>query len=223
MSRRPAVALITRSLAAAAAAALLLTACSSEPAPEPTTTPAAPEPAASITPDEPAAEPLIPDNVLADLDATVAAEAQPVATTDAQTEGLPPGGTLDVLQLDRADARGFLLRVRVSWPKETRLSPDQHRSLSMDRRSTFVDGIRLVDEASDRYVSPTVYTPKDEEQIDSSERFRCLCSDLVSTIPVKGQILSALFGPLGVDSPPEELTVEVPGFEPLTGVPVGGR
>lgn len=71
-------------------------------------------------------------------------------------------------------------------------------------------------------MSPTVYTPKDEEQIDSSERFRCLCSDLVSTVPAKGQILSALFGPLDGDSPPEELTVEVPGFEAITGVPLGG-
>ncbi|NLX00430.1 MAG: DUF3597 domain-containing protein [Actinomycetales bacterium] len=222
MIRRRTSARLTRSLAAAAAVAMLLTACSGDPAPDATGTPTAPATSEQSTPDEPATAPLIPDDVIADLDAAVESESDPIASTDAMTEGLPPGGTLEVVQLDPTEAGGFVLRVRISWPEDTRLSPDQHRSLSLDRKSTFVDGVRLIDASSERYVGPTVYAPKDEEQVDSAERFRCLCSDLVSAVPTKGQILSALFGPLGGDSPPEELTVEVPGFEPITGVPVGG-
>lgn len=173
----------------------------------------------AATSSEPVAAPLIPEEVVAELDAAVAAEDSPVATTTSQTEGLPEGATLDVLQLEQT-ADGYLLRVRLSWAEATRLSPDQHRSLSLDGGQTFVDGIKLVDPEADRFVLPTVYAPKDDEQIDDTERYRCLCSDLVMTVPPTGQVLGALYGPLGEDADPQTLTVEVPGFEPLTDVPV---
>lgn len=216
----------------AAALGLLLAGCDgggSDPAPTGTTqaeTQDATTQSPTVTEDsavtsEPVAAPLMPDDVIAQLDAAVAAEDSPIATTTAQTEGLPDGATLDVLQLDRTEGGGHLLRVRLSWPEATTLSPDQHRSLSLDGEATFVDGIRIVDSEADRFALPTVYAPKDDEQIDEAERYRCLCSDLVMTVPPTGQILSALYGPIGEGAKPETLTVEVPGFEPITDVPVG--
>lgn len=170
---------------------------------------------------EPVAAPAIPDEVVAELDAAVSAEASPLASTTAQTEGLPEGATLDVLTLQRTQGGGYLLRLRLSYDQPTRLSAlDQQRSLSLDGEQTFVDGIRLVDGETDRYTLPTVYSPKEDERIDQGERYRCLCSDLVSEIPPTGQILSALYGPLGGDAVPRTLTVEVPGFEPVEDVPV---
>ncbi|AXH95726.1 hypothetical protein [Ornithinimicrobium avium] len=169
---------------------------------------------------EPVAAPIIPDEVVAELDAAVAAEDSPIASTASQTAGLPPGGTLDVLQLERTEDGGYLLRVRLSYEQETRLSADEHRSLSLDGEQTFVDGIRLVDDEADRYALPTVYSPMDDEQVDATERFRCLCSSLNGEIPPNGQILSALYGPLGQDADPQTLSVEVPGFEPIKDVPV---
>lgn len=214
----------TRRAAALLATTLLtLTACTSSEEPDvpptPTTT-ATPSPEPTSTAAEPA--PIIPDDVVARLDAGVAAEAEPVATTSAQTEGLPDGATLDVLQLDRTEGGGYLLRVRVGWPEEVSLSSDEQRSLSADGGSTTVDGIRLVDEEAERFTLPTVYAPREEEQIDSTERFRCLCSDLISRVPAGGQVLGALLGPLGDGARPDTLTVEVPGFEPVPDVPVGG-
>ncbi|WP_324651597.1 hypothetical protein [Georgenia sp. H159] len=211
-----------RVAAMAVVALLAVSACTSteetDAAPSPTATESAsPEPTT-----EPAAPtPIIPDEVVADLDAAVAAEAEPIASTSAQTEGLPDGATLDVLQLDRTDGGGYLLRVRLGWAEPVSLSPAEHRSLSLDGDATMVDGIRLVDDAAERFTLPTVYAPRDEEQIDGTERFRCLCTDLVSQVPAGGQLLSAVFGPLGDGAQPEALTVEVPGFEPLPDVPVG--
>lgn len=170
---------------------------------------------------EPVAAPVIPDEVVAELDAAVSAEASPLASTTAQTEGLPEGATLDVLALQRTQDGGYLLRLRLSYDQPTRLSAlDQQRSLSLDGEQTFVDGIRLVDDETERYTLPTVYSPKEDEQVDGSERYRCLCSDLNSEIPPTGQVLSALYGPLGGDAVPRTLTVEVPGFEPVEDVPV---
>ncbi|GGK80524.1 hypothetical protein [Ornithinimicrobium pekingense] len=236
MSHRSTARSTARSVALAAALTLLLGACdgggsdpqptSSTPDTTQTSPPSTSSPDASTTDDtavttEPVAAPLIPDDVVAQLDEAVEAEAAPVASASAQTEGLPDGAALDVLQLDRTDSGGYLLRVRLSWPQATSLSPDQHRSLSLDGESVFVDGIRLVDPAADRFALPTVYAPKDDEQIDDTERFRCLCSDLVSQVPPQGQILGALYGPIGEGSTPDTLTVEVPGFEPIPDVPVG--
>lgn len=213
-----------RAAALAAAALLAVSACSGGDEPDATSSPAVT--ADATAPPEPTTEPtvpapLIPDDVVAELDAAVAAEAEPIATTSAQTDGLPDGATLDVLQLDRTDRGGYMLRVWLGWPEPVSLSPAQHRSLSLDGDATMVDGIRLVDEDAGRFTSPTVYTPRDEEQIDDAERFRCLCSDLLSPMPAGGQILGALFGPLGDGTRPDTLTVEVPGFEPIPDVPVG--
>lgn len=237
MSRRSTARSAARPVALAAALTLLLTACDNGASdPEPTsatadaaqtsapTTTSAPADASgtddAVLTTEPVAAPIIADDVVAQLDAAVSEEAQPVATTTAQTEGLPPGATLDVLQLDQTDSGGYLLRVRLSWGKATTLSPDQHRSLSLDGESVFVDGIRLVDGDADRFALPTVYAPKDDEQVDDTERFRCMCSDLVSQVPPQGRILGALYGPLGDGAQPHTLTVEVPGFEPIADVPV---
>ncbi|WP_277050670.1 hypothetical protein [Ruania albidiflava] len=134
--------------------------------------------------------PLIPEDVIEGLDAAVTAEPDPVASTSTQTEGLPSGATLDVLQLERTGSSGYLLRVRLSWPEETSLSPEQHKSLSLDGDQHFVDGLRLVDPEAERFVPPT------------------------------GQILNARYGPLGGESEPEALTLEVPGFEPIAQIPV---
>jgi len=201
-----------------------LGACSSsdEPTPPPSPTATATETeSASPEPTATGPAPLVPDDVVAELDSRVAAEDSPIASASAQTDGLPDGATLDVLQLDRTDGGGYLLRVRLGWSEDVFLSGEQHRSLSADGDSTMVDGIRLVDEEAERFTQPTVYAPQDQEQIDSAERFRCLCSDLLSPMPAGGQILGALFGPLGDDAQPDTLTVEVPGFEPITDVPVG--
>ena len=216
-----------RSVALAVGVAMLLGACTSE-AVDPQTTGSTADPGQTasaftdgLTATAKPPAPLIPDHIVAQLDDDVRAESGPVATATAQTEGLPAGAKLDVLQLDQTDSGGYLLRVRLSWPQATSLSPVQHRSLSLDGQSVFVDGIRLVDSEGDRFALPTVYAPKEDEQIDSTERFRCLCSDLVGQVPPQGQILGALYGPLGEDARPDALTVEVPGFEPITDVPVG--
>lgn len=198
---------------AVAASALILTGCAPEPEPAPTAT-------ASVQA-ESSPSSLIPDDVIDQLDAAVAAEAEPIATTSTQTEGLPEGATVEVLQLDRTESGGYLLRLRLSWDEETSLSAKEHRSLSLDGGDVFVDGIRLVDDASERFVLPTVYEPLESERIDSAERYRCLCSDLVSRVPAEGQILSALYGPLAGDAAPSSLTVQVPGFESIERVPVG--
>lgn len=152
-----------------------------EPSTGPDTT-AGPTDDAAVS-SEPVAAPIIPDEVVAELDAAVVAEDSPIASTTSQTEGLPPGGTLDVLQLEQTEDGGYLLRVRLSYEGQTQLSTDQERSLSLDGDQSFVDGIRLVDPASDRFSLPTVYSPKDEEQVDDVERFRCLCSSLNTRIP----------------------------------------
>ncbi len=218
MSRRPGT------LVLLATAGLLLAACDDPTPPQPTSTTAAPsaaeEPSSPTAGATPTPAPLIPEDVIEGLDAAVAAESDPVASTSAQTDGLPSGATLEVLQLERTGTSGYLLRVRLSWAEEMSLSADQHRSLSLDGDHTFVDALRLVDEEAERFVLPTVYQPQDSEQVDDTERYRCLCSTLVARIPATGQILSARYGPLGGETEPEALTLEVPGFEPITQIPV---
>lgn len=151
------------------------------------------------------------------------------ASVDAELAGLDPD-SLEVLgsasaELDYADAPVTVEVLRVQRYDQGldltfRLTPEQEVSsqkfaqlFSFDHRSTEVNGVRLI--SGEEYVAPLTYRADPEWDIAD---VRCLCSKVPRLLGTEGLVLRASFPDF--DGTVDAVSVAVPGFEDIEGIPV---
>lgn len=204
----------TRGAVVGALAVLLLAGCTADEAPP------QPEPTSDPTPDADTDE--ADDWTVESLGAAILEEdlvegVEPVATATGTVTSI--GGEwevqVDVLSVT-ADEDGTDLTYVLRSPDGVVADGDRHawgdgRKIYNDTRS-----IAILDEEGEARLQPyTGYTSFDRD----SQAF-CACSSMPSSVG-EGDVLGALLPPL--DPATTSVTVEFPGFEPLTDVPVTRR
>lgn len=119
--------------------------------------------------------------------------------------------TVEVLRVQRYD-QGLDLTFRLTPDKE--VSSQKFAQLfSFDHRSTEVNGVRLV--SGEEYVAPLIYRADPKWDIAD---VRCLCSKVPRLLGTEGLVLRASFPDF--DGAVDSVSVAVPGFEDIEGIPV---
>lgn len=208
--------LLTRACALALSA-LLLAGCTGgdDPAPDGTTpdgtTTGSPAPPEQPSGTEAAGPPTMPawvDPELAGLDPN---SLEVLGSATAELDHADAPVTVEVLRVQRYD-RGLDLTFRLT-PDEEVSSQKFAQLFSFDHRSTEVNGVRLI--SGEEYVAPLTYRADPEWDIAD---VRCLCSKVPRLLGTEGLVLRASFPDF--DGTVDSVSVAVPGFEAIEGIPV---
>lgn len=208
--------LLTRACALALSA-LLLAGCTGgdDPAPDGTTpdgtTTGSPAPPEQPSGTEAAGPPTMPawvDPELAGLDPD---SLEVLGSATAELDHADAPVTVEVLRVQRYD-RGLDLTFRLT-PDEEVSSQKFAQLFSFDHRSTEVNGVRLI--SGEEYVAPLTYRADPEWDIAD---VRCLCSKVPRLLGTEGLVLRASFPDF--DGTVDSVSVAVPGFEAIEGIPV---
>lgn len=156
----------------------------------------------------PATMPASVDEELAGLDPD-ALEVLGSASADLDYTDAPV--TVEVLRVQRYDG-GLDLTFRLT-PEEEVSSQKFAQLFSFDHRSTEVNGVRLI--FGEEYVAPLTYRADPKWDIAD---VRCLCSKVPRLLGTEGLVLRASFPDF--DGTVDSVSVSVPGFEDIEGIPV---
>lgn len=208
--------LLTRACALALSA-LLLAGCTGgdDPAPDGTTpdgtTTGSPAPPEQPSGTEAAGPPTMPASVDAELAGLDPDSLEVLGSASAELDYADAPVTVEVLRVQRYD-RGLDLTFRLT-PDEEVSSQKFAQLFSFDHRSTEVNGVRLI--SGEEYVAPLTYRADPEWDIAD---VRCLCSKVPRLLGTEGLVLRASFPDF--DGTVDSVSVAVPGFEAIEGIPV---